>query len=469
MPTMSFGGLGSGYTPEQLQELMESRRHVVVPTSWERFSKKPRKGIKKKKVRLVHVLNLVFGIYENKIVADAADDAVQQAARSVLTQRQNMPDYVYEDLLNKFGLASIAESNLRGVIDCIHKKHHISPRLALFGKLCGVLEPEHYMPRLGDVVLNMYKSLFPKFSSALLRSRKYGELFVLLSTAKEALGRVFLQPPAKMDVATVELSMGRHRKLQEHLEAMALPFGEAMRVVAERRAKKQKKAKGKRGRGDSKTKEVGLSSKSFQHGEIVVDVDALIEFALTLFKEQREADELALIKLYHEYDVDRDGCLTVHEFGTLVQHITNEDLTTKDKLALFGQARALQQHTANRKAVGVAGDNVDDRDPEVMGDDVLLAEEFSLMCVSNGISPTKSDRSRGPTRTLTRGKSIRVTVLQAVVDEDRGAPSPFSSDSSDDDDEIVQLHTVHEFDSGDHVRSEVAVAAPASPGGERAV
>ena len=50
---------------------------------------------------------------------------------------------------------SIAESNLRGVIDCIHKKHHISPRLALFGKLCGVLEPENYMPRLGDVVLNM--------------------------------------------------------------------------------------------------------------------------------------------------------------------------------------------------------------------------------------------------------------------------------------------------------------------------
>ena len=62
------------------------------------------------------------------------------------------------------------------------------------------------------------------------------------------------------------------------LEAMALPFGEAMRLVAERRAKKQKKAKGKRGRGDSKTKEVGLTSKSFQHGEIVVDVDALIEY-----------------------------------------------------------------------------------------------------------------------------------------------------------------------------------------------
>ena len=123
-----------------------------------------------------------------------------------------------------------------------------------------------------------YKSLFPKFSSALLRSNKYGELFVLLSTAKEALGRVFLQPPAKMDVATVELSTRRHRKLQEHLEAMALPFGEAMRLVAERRAKKQKKAKGKRGRGDSKTKEVGLLSKSFQHGEIVVDVDALIEY-----------------------------------------------------------------------------------------------------------------------------------------------------------------------------------------------
>ena len=257
-------------------------------------------------------------------------------------------------------------------------------------------------------------------------------------------------------------------------------------------------------------------------------------FALTLFKEQREADEvrttlvcssgrallthclqLALIKLYHEYDVDRDGCLTVHvsvpcagcntvhrtrgspqymmlvqEFGTLVQHITNEDLTTKDKLALFGQvgvlssmsalqamwlcntwcmclqARALQRHTANRKAVGAAGDNVDDRDPEAMGDDVLLAEEFSLMCVSNGISPTKSDRSRGPTRTLTRGKSIRVTVLQAVVDEDRGAPSPFSSDSSDDDDEIVQLQTVNEFDSGDDVRPDVAVAVPSSQVGE---
>lgn len=106
----------------------------------------------------------------------------------------------------------------------------------------------------------------PKFSSALLRSNKYGELFVLLSTAKEALGRVFLQPPAKMDVATVELSTRRHRKLQEPgSDGTAVWRGGASH--GERRAKKQKIAKGKRGRGDSKTKEVGLFSKSVQHGE----------------------------------------------------------------------------------------------------------------------------------------------------------------------------------------------------------
>ena len=88
-----------------------------------------------------------------------------------------------------------------------------------------------------------YKSLFPKFSSALLRSNKYGELFVLLSTAKEALGRVFLQPPAKMDVATVE----RPREGTEScksLEAMALPFGEAVRLMARgvRRSKRSPRA-----------------------------------------------------------------------------------------------------------------------------------------------------------------------------------------------------------------------------------
>jgi len=66
---------------------------------------KPKKGIKKKRVRLSHVLNLIFGCYENKITADQADDAVMRAAKSFVTQRQAMPDFVYDFLLNKFGLA----------------------------------------------------------------------------------------------------------------------------------------------------------------------------------------------------------------------------------------------------------------------------------------------------------------------------------------------------------------------------
>ena len=70
-----------------------------------RFGKKPKRGIKKKRVRLQHVLHLVFGCYDNKIVADQADDAVMRAGGSFVTQRQPMPDFVYDFLMNKFGLA----------------------------------------------------------------------------------------------------------------------------------------------------------------------------------------------------------------------------------------------------------------------------------------------------------------------------------------------------------------------------
>lgn len=50
---------------------------------------------------------------------------------------------------------SIAEGNLRGIIECIKKKNAMSGRLRLFGKLCGVLEADKYNPRMGDVVLHL--------------------------------------------------------------------------------------------------------------------------------------------------------------------------------------------------------------------------------------------------------------------------------------------------------------------------
>ncbi|CAK9234015.1 unnamed protein product [Sphagnum troendelagicum] len=95
------------------------------------------------------LLKLVESIYSAKIIADAVDDSQEN-------ERQNMCEFMYDFMLNSYGLKGLAESAVHGVFKRIKQlmitkaidKHH---RLRLFQRFCnydplrGYMEAELYL------------------------------------------------------------------------------------------------------------------------------------------------------------------------------------------------------------------------------------------------------------------------------------------------------------------------------------
>jgi len=69
------------------------------------------------------------------------------------SMRQPLGKYLRFFLLQTFGLPSLRDSNLRGVMQCVKKNEEVSSRLRLFGVLCGILHPQLYVPWRGEGVI----------------------------------------------------------------------------------------------------------------------------------------------------------------------------------------------------------------------------------------------------------------------------------------------------------------------------
>jgi myosin protein heavy chain len=76
-------------------------------------------------VIILQLLKLVESIYSAKIIADAVDDSQEN-------ERQNMCEFMYDFMLNSYGLKGLAESAVHGVFKRIKQlmitkaidKHH---------------------------------------------------------------------------------------------------------------------------------------------------------------------------------------------------------------------------------------------------------------------------------------------------------------------------------------------------------
>ncbi len=87
-----------------------------------------------------------FGVVATARVAAAADDVdlllplVYEQASS--DTNENMPEFMRSFLLHKFGLPSISDGYLYSICKAIRKHSERSYRLALFGRMVGVLDAE---------------------------------------------------------------------------------------------------------------------------------------------------------------------------------------------------------------------------------------------------------------------------------------------------------------------------------------
>lgn len=87
-------------------------------------------------------------------------------------ERQCVSDFCRDNLLNKYGLPSMADGYLFALVGQVMKVGHKYPRLFAFGQLTGVVDPIKYTERAGDVYLALVKAMFPSFTANTFRSRR---------------------------------------------------------------------------------------------------------------------------------------------------------------------------------------------------------------------------------------------------------------------------------------------------------
>ena len=121
---------------------------------------------------------------------------------------QPLGEFISDHLFHKFGLASLRDNYLYGLVACIGKESRKSSRVKLFGTLCGVVDPDRYSSRLCDMFLALVKGLFPKFTSNTLRVRKEGEAYIKLAKVVPVVAAVFVDEPVAFALDKLQLSDG---------------------------------------------------------------------------------------------------------------------------------------------------------------------------------------------------------------------------------------------------------------------
>jgi len=114
-----------------------------------RIDNKIFKGKKISPARFDQVIQLAAAIYEGKALADAVDDRENN-------QRQSMPEYIREFLINKFGLRSIALANLQSLILGVEKfaeGEAANLRVRTFGLVSGILFHPFWHEDLSDFIV----------------------------------------------------------------------------------------------------------------------------------------------------------------------------------------------------------------------------------------------------------------------------------------------------------------------------
>ena len=91
------------------------------------------------------LLVLVLLPRQAKAIADSKNDLAGRP-------REAAPAFLSGQLIRQFGLRSIAIRNLRNLAAGVRKEAAANPRIGLFGRVVGMLDPAGYHDGLCDVV-----------------------------------------------------------------------------------------------------------------------------------------------------------------------------------------------------------------------------------------------------------------------------------------------------------------------------
>lgn len=304
---------------------------IVVTVPWGRYMKYAKKGVKKKVQTVVNALSLVYDCYEKKMAADLADDVATTKREGPVigkTGRESLPAFVSDFLLNKFGLPSLRDQWLFGMVEVIAKHSGRNPRLRLFGVMCGVVDSERYNSRICDVILHLYTRLFKRFNAATFRNRKQGECFVSVPDVVSAINAIFSEQPISIAIDVMQLTDGRLQALLSKIQAKAVPYEETKPGKAAYDARESATGPG-----------VAFDE---LFGAEVIDIDVLSEMVVETWLQQAEADRIDVRK-HFETKVGGQRAAEIDRtmFEEMIQELTVDRLPAEFMLDLFKEASVL--------------------------------------------------------------------------------------------------------------------------------
>jgi len=184
----------------------------------------------------------------------------------------------------------------------------------------------------------------------------------------ESLDTVFPKRPINFAIDQIELRGGKRKELIAAVRASAMSFAAFKAQIAEQKLSEEADD----GLGDTDTKdgdEGGSVPKIMGHfteKDDVVDVDKVVEMAMAMWSKQLEEDNAGMRRMYHEYDEDKNGVLSLGEFKTLLAACCPEPVDPKRALDLFKE--------------------VSTYDGPQSGDTVSV-DAFVVLCTKYGITP----------------------------------------------------------------------------------
>lgn len=75
--------------------------------------------------------------------AASADDPSEPLRRAKPQTRQSLSEFVYDFMLQRFGVLSVAEAHLRALASSCERLRTESRAINLFGRLLGIFDPVH--------------------------------------------------------------------------------------------------------------------------------------------------------------------------------------------------------------------------------------------------------------------------------------------------------------------------------------
>jgi uncharacterized membrane protein YgcG/Ca2+-binding EF-hand superfamily protein len=282
-------------------------------------------------------------IYAKKVEADAVDDMVGH-------EREAMSKFVQEQLNMKYGVKAMADQHLRGIFTAVSKygtgqakdvktdSSAPSSRVELFGRLCGILEPENSAEGATDIVLELLAQVFPTKSIAKNLGGGPGSSYVHAQACEDAYHNVFpLADSAAHErrmnekkhqssgfaarsghkQATVRMKLGNPAQVRLHNQIRNAAVG--FEKLPEHTRKRIE-------RSVTSLKQTTRSSVILQAPVDVgatgyIDVDTFLWLGYSAWEEQHQHNLSNLVNIFRAFDEDGDQRMGFEEFSKLMRYI----------------------------------------------------------------------------------------------------------------------------------------------------